>query len=78
MMNARDLRTRSAVLLVAAFAGVALAQAPAPRPTAQTPATGPGDNPVLTGQPEPPPSILTLNHPTPVISRPGMARPANC
>ncbi|HTV80343.1 MAG TPA: hypothetical protein VMF03_18970 [Steroidobacteraceae bacterium] len=58
-MNARDLRTRSAVLLVAAFAGVALAQAPAPRPTAQTPATGPGDNPVLTGQPEPPPSILT-------------------
>jgi hypothetical protein len=49
-MNVRYFRATGAVLLAAAFVGAALAQ---------TPATGTGDNPVLTGQPEPPPTVLT-------------------
>jgi hypothetical protein len=48
-MNARYFRATGAVLL-AAFAGMALAQ---------TPSTATGDNPVLTGQPDLPPTILT-------------------
>jgi len=58
-MNARYVAGMGAVLVVAAFAGMALAQAPVLQPGAQTPATATTGNPVLTGQPQPPPTILT-------------------
>ena len=61
-MNARYFPGKGAVLgrWAATFTGIALAQAPvqqASRP--KSAATATGDNPVLTGQPEPPPTILT-------------------
>ncbi len=49
-MNAGYFRAAGAALLAAALAGAALAQSPS---------TATGDNPVLTGQPEPPPTLLT-------------------
>ena len=49
-MNVRYFRATGAVLVAAALASVALAQ---------TASTGTGDNPVLTGQPDPPPTVLT-------------------
>ena len=58
-MQVRYFPGKGVVLLVAAFTGMAFAQAPVQQPTAQASATATNGNPVLTGQPEPPPTILT-------------------
>jgi hypothetical protein len=58
-MKARTAASRGALVVIATVAGMALAQQVL---RAAAPATAPaaaGDNPVLTGQPEPPPSALT-------------------
>jgi len=54
-MSARSVASRGALLVIAAVAGVALAQQARQAATSGVP----GDNPVLTGQPEPPPAALT-------------------
>ena len=57
MMNARYLAA-SGVLVIAALTGFAWAQTPA-KPAAATAAAATNGNPVLTGKPEPAPTVLT-------------------